>query len=170
MKNKTIKKIAKQVYLESQKINSIKESSIISDNSDWCLYDKDVSNKFKKLLFDILGYKDNINLSYSPNSINLRVENIKKIKSTQSSHLVKSNEENYLNIDIERGKGFYLNLGYRKNTRYIDEKMYDEIIDMVKKRVIEINSENFNEIWEVIVKDSGILRDNNLINLLEEKS
>ena len=46
--------------------------------------------------------------------------------------------------------------------------MYIELIDIVSKRVIEINKENFIHIWDKVMIDSGIIRDNNLEQLLDE--
>jgi predicted metalloprotease len=37
---------------------------------------------------------------------------------------------------------------------------------MVMNKVREINADNFNSIWEVISKESGILRDSNLDDIL----
>jgi hypothetical protein len=45
--------------------------------------------------------------------------------------------------------------------------MYNELIDITKDKVNEINASNFNNIWENISKESGILRDFNLDEILK---
>ena len=73
-------------------------------------------------------------------------------------------DDNYLEIFVDE-KGFYLNYGYRKRSRYSDDEIFNELLPLVKKRNKEINSENFNEIWEEVMIESGIMRDNNLNEL-----
>jgi hypothetical protein len=46
--------------------------------------------------------------------------------------------------------------------------MFNELIDITTKRVMEINRENFSDIWDRVMKDSGIIRDNNLEQLFDE--
>jgi flagellin-specific chaperone FliS len=46
-------------------------------------------------------------------------------------------------------------------------RMLTELYDCISDRLRNINADNFNNIWENIVKESGILRDNNLDELLE---
>ena len=41
---------------------------------------------------------------------------------------------------------------------------------MVSKRVMEINKENFTDIWDKVMKESGIIRDNNLDQLLDDST
>jgi len=45
--------------------------------------------------------------------------------------------------------------------------MYNDLIDIIKDKVKEINSNNFNTIWENISRESGILRDSNLDEILK---
>ncbi len=169
MKKKKIKKIIDQSLINHHK-NTSEKSMILSKGYEkmGCSYDESVSCRLKKLIQDIIKYRENINISYDDSHINIRIDDIKSLKKTNiNSPYPSKTEDNMLSIDIERNIGFCMNIGYRKNTRYIDEKIYDEIIDVVKKRIREINAENFNDMWEIIVKDSGILRDNNLENLLD---
>jgi len=46
--------------------------------------------------------------------------------------------------------------------------MFSELSPVIKQRLKEINAENFSEIWETLMKDSGIMRDNNLETLLDD--
>ena len=40
--------------------------------------------------------------------------------------------------------------------------MYSDVVDEIKDKLKQINADNFNEIWSGIMKDSGLMRDNNL--------
>ena len=45
--------------------------------------------------------------------------------------------------------------------------MYDEILPLATNKLKEINSENFNDIWNDVMKESGLMRDNNIDELLK---
>ena len=67
-----------------------------------------------------------------------------------------------------KDEGFSINLSYQKRSNYEDIDMFNELIDIVSKRVMEINKENFTDIWDKVMKESGIIRDNNLDQLLDD--
>lgn len=180
MKKKDIRKISNYLFkrIEDQKKKTLKAKSLNKaqlqpemESDPWCEHDVKVSEKLVKLVNNLLKYPDNVNISHSEYSINIRVDDIKNVKKrsyTNNGHYAKvSNEEDNLSIEIIKGKGFSVNLGYRKYTRYSDINLYTEMIDKVKERVKEINAENFNDIWETISKESGLLRDSNLEEIFD---
>jgi len=130
------------------------------------IYDEEVSNKFKKLIKNIIKYNNNININISELNINISTNDIKDIKK-YSNNLIHS-EDNYLELSINKS-GFSLNHGYRKSSRYNDDKIFDELKPIIENRLKEINSENFNSIFDEVMKVSGMLRDNNLEELLEDE-
>ena len=67
-------------------------------------------------------------------------------------------------IEISK-EGFEVYLEYRKSSRYKDENIFDELYEIIIGRLQEINKVNFDEIWQIISKESGILRDSNLEEL-----
>jgi len=69
---------------------------------------------------------------------------------------------------VVKGEGFSINLAYQKRTSYSDKKIFSELIDIISQRVMEINKENFTSIWDKVIKESGIIRDNNLEQLFDE--
>ena len=103
-------------------------------------------------------------------SRNIEIGNIKYIKKSptpSSNGTVKlSSGEEQLSIYIFKDKCFSITQGYSKQTKYTDVNMYNELIDIVKDKVKEINANNFNTIWENISRESGILRDSNLDEIL----
>jgi hypothetical protein len=44
--------------------------------------------------------------------------------------------------------------------------MYNDLIDDIKDITKKINSDNFTEIWTDVMKESGVIRDSNLDDLL----
>ena len=167
MKKKKLKKIAKYLYSEIQHTNKIseieKEPLKVSDRK-YNEYDEEVSNRMVKLVTNLLKYSDNINIEWDINHISIRVSDITSLKKIIKSNTI-SNEDNYLSIEVN-DIGFSINYGWRKHSFYQDKDMYSRLIDNVKLSVKELNSRNFIDIWEIVSKESGILRDSNLDEIL----
>ena len=49
-----------------------------------------------------------------------------------------------------------------------DESLYDDTIDQIRTTFDKLNQENFLEIYSKIMKDSGLARNSNLDELLED--
>ena len=62
--------------------------------------------------------------------------------------------------------GFSVNYGYKVRSNYKDEKLFDELQPILVQKLKEINADNFNEIWSELMKESGVLRDSNLDDIL----
>ena len=161
MKEKKLKKIAKLI---SNQLNTIE--SPIREAEYRAEYDSEVSDKLKKFILNVIQYKENLSITISEKHFTISTNDIKNIKKSNSNSINKysNSDENYLEIFVDE-KGFYLNYGYRKRSRYTDEEIFNELLPLVKQRNKEINSENFNEIWEEVMIESGIMRDNNLDEL-----
>jgi hypothetical protein len=165
MKERKLKKIAKLISYQLHAIEApIREVEYRAE------YDSEVSDKLKKFILNVIQYKENISITVSEKHFTISTNDIKNIKKSNSNNHSNSinkysgSDENYLEIFVD-DKGFYLNYGYRKRSRYTDEEIFNELLPLVKKRNKEINSENFNEIWEEVMIESGIMRDNNLDEL-----
>ena len=156
---KIVKKLVKQITSYKRDLRPIKESI------NYCDYNSDVSERFKKLVLCIIEYKDNININVSTDSFSISIPDISLIKKpAQKGRLY--NDDNYLEIVVNKSEGFSINQGYSKRSNYKDTKIFNELHSIVNKRLKEINDENFGEILENILKESGIMRDNNLEELL----
>ena len=170
MKSKKIKKMAKLIHEEFRKYESesrpMKMSEEIS-NGDWSEYDSEVSEKFKKMILNLATYKNNININVDDSRISVSVGDITKVKTPikRSSNILYS-EENYVEMSLHKGLGFSINYGYKLRTNYKDEKLFDELKPILIQKLKEINADNFNEIWTELMRESGVLRDNNLDNIL----
>lgn len=162
MKKKKIKKIAGLIakHLEDYRSRPVKESI---EEFEWSGYDEEVSKKFKIMVFNIIKYRENLNLRIHDDQISITSEDIVAIKGKKRLNAVYS-EENFLRIDICK-KGFHINKGYLKRSSFLDDKIFDEILPFVIESQKTHNSENFTSVWNDIMKDSGIARDNNLDQL-----
>jgi len=170
MKSKKIKKMAKLIHeefrnyeRESRPMKMVEEIS----GGDWSEYDSEISEKFKKMILNLATYKNNININVDDSRISVSVGDITKVKTPikRSSNVLYS-EENYVEMSLHKGLGFSINYGYKLRTNYKDEKLFDELKPILIQKLKEINADNFNEIWTELMRESGVLRDNNLDDIL----
>jgi len=170
MKSKKIKKMAKLIHEEfrnyDRESRPMKMSEEVS-GGDWSDYDSEVSEKFKKMILNLATYKNNININVDDSRISVSVGDITKVKTPikRSSNVLYS-EENYVEMSLHKGLGFSINYGYKLRTNYKDEKLFSELQPILIQRLKEINADNFNEIWTELMRESGVLRDNNLDDIL----
>lgn len=166
MKSKKMKKLAKLIHEEvrdyERNLRPTKMSEEIS-GVEWCEYDPEVSEKFKKMLLNLANYKNNIHISVDNTRVSISASDITAVKSK-----IKSNpntiysEDNYVEMSLVKGLGFTINYGYKVRSNYKDEKLFDELQPILIQKLKEINADNFNEIWTDLMRGSGILRDINL--------
>jgi hypothetical protein len=166
MKSKKIKKMAKLIHEEfrnqERELRPMKISEEIS-GGDWSEYDPEVSEKFKKMILNLATYKNNINISVDNSRISVSVGDITTVKKSikRSSNTLYS-EDNYVEMSLHKGLGFSINYGYKLRSNYKDEKLFTELQPILVQKLKEINSDNFNEIWTELMRESGVLRDSNL--------
>lgn len=170
MKSKKMKKLAKLIHEEvrsyEKKLRPMKMVEEVS-GGDWSEYDPEVSDKFKKMVLNLATYKNNININVDSSRVSISVGDITKVKipiKRNSNALY--NEENYVEMSLYKDLGFSINYGYKLRTNYKDEKLFDELQPILVQKLKEINADNFNEIWTELMRESGVLRDNNLDDIL----
>lgn len=170
MKSKKLKKLAKLFHEEvrnhERELRPLKISEEVS-GGDWSDYDPEVSEKFKKMVLNLATYKNNININVDSNRVSISVGDITSVKTPikRSSNVLYS-EENYVEMSLYKDLGFSINYGYKLRTNYKDEKLFSELQPILVQKLKEINADNFNEIWTELMRESGILRDNNLDDIL----
>ncbi len=173
MKSKNIKKIAKEFYrqIRLEKEGSPKAEGKILKNDyidgDWGEYDSEVSDKFKKMFLRIIEYKANIRINISDYNISVSIQDIKNLKSKHKSKLI--SDDDYLEISITKDIGYSVIKGYNKRSQFRDKDIFNQLEGIVKDRLSILNRENFNDIWENVMLESGLVRDNNLIDILKEE-
>jgi hypothetical protein len=163
MKKKKLKKISKFILSEIR--NSEKITTPIRESINYCDYDESVSDKMKSLIINLIQYKENVNINVYETQFNISTGDIKSVKLPKSKNTY--NEDDFLEISVNK-EGFTISKGYNSRCNYKDESIFNELHELVSKRLMEINKENFTEIWEDILKESGIMRDNNLNQLFNE--
>ena len=145
MKNKKIKKLDKQI----DKLTSLIEGKLTPvksmEEETYSEYDREVSDKIKKMVLNLIKYKDTVNINIHSDVISLSVGDLGNLKKSVSRK--NYSEDNFLELTIIKDKGFRINYGYRSMSKYNDINLYNELIDIVKNRVKEINAENFNDLW-----------------------
>lgn len=159
MKEKKLKKIIKQIVEEIRGYDTV-PASMRDEDINKCEYDSEVSDKFKKMVLNLINYKENMNINVSTERITISTHDIYSIKNKSVNKL--NREEDNLEILIKKGSGFEICRGYRTRTSYQDTTVYDELVDEVKISLKQLNSENFHGIWSEVMKESGVLRDSNL--------
>ena len=174
MKKKDLEKISDIVAIN---IKSILEKQMNYEKVDKAeeyktsAYDETVSNKFKKLVLNLLDYSETLNININDNSITISANDVKSIKNTNNNNnngpLKLQNDGNYLEISINKER-FVMAKGYYNRTCYKDTSMYDYFEPILSKKLQEINATNFNTVWDDIMIDSGMIRDNNLLELFND--
>ena len=170
MKSKKIKKMAKLIHEEFRNYEKESRPMKISEEisgGDWSEYDPEVSDKFKKMILNLATYKNNINISVDNSRISVSVGDITTVKRSikRSSNTLYS-EDNYVEMSLHKDLGFSVNYGYKLKSNYKDKKLFDELQPILTQKLKQINSDNFNEIWTELMRESGVLRDNNLDDIL----
>jgi hypothetical protein len=99
--------------------------------------------------------------------MSLTTGDIKNIKTVGKASSKITNDDVYLEIEIIKNTGFIINQGYSKRTSCKDDKIFDTLLPIIKKVMLDKNKENFNYIWNEIMIESGIIRDINLQKLIE---
>lgn len=169
MKKKEINKLAKQIFrqfrLENES-NQIKKVAV-RENYEFSEYDSEVSNRFKKMITQLIDYSDNLRINIEPEVISISVSDINQLKSKSSSKNLNSDDD-YLEVSIIKNIGFSVVRGYNKRSHYKDTNIFDDLESLIKERLKVINKENFSDIWNTIMVDSGLIRDNNLLDILKD--
>ena len=133
MKKKDLEKIGDIVAIN---IKSILEKQMNYEKVDKAeeyktsAYDETVSNKFKKLVLNLLDYSETLNININDNSITISANDVKSIKNTNNTNnntngpLKLQDDGNYLEISINKER-FVMAKGYYNRTCYKDTSMYD---------------------------------------------
>lgn len=172
MNKKKLKKLAKLFHEEIR--NYEKESRLVkmseeisNGDCDWSEYDSEVSDKFRKMVLNLANYKNNININVDSNRISISTSDITTVKKgVKRSSNALYNEDSYVEMSLIKNLGFSINYGYKLRSNYKDEKLFDELQPILIQKLKEINADNFNEIWTELMRESGVLRDNNLEDIL----
>ncbi len=135
--------------------------------------DSETFNKFEKIINNLLNYDINVNIDGG--YLGIYTDDIKSIKTqsliekpTSVGKSGKIDEEDRLEISINKNR-FTINIGYNQRSSFLYEGVYDHFYEKFVKYLDNKNNKNFSETYNVLMKESGLLRDENLENLLKEE-
>jgi hypothetical protein len=162
MKSKKLKKIIKQSLIESTQVingtSSIFNDYLFTDVTD------EIKSKTRNLIYRILKFRDNLNITINENHIYISSENGFDFVKANSTSNILNNTSDYLSIDIIKDIG-YLFHWQDKRFAFKDSNLYKDVLSKVEITFKELNEENFSEIYALALKKSGLSRDSNLDEL-----
>jgi hypothetical protein len=171
MKRKKIEKLADII---SEKVKDelylIKKEQAVEDYTTKA--DSETFNKFEKIINNLLNYDINVNIDGG--YLGIYTDDIKSIKNiknktTQNTKSGKVNDDDRLEISINKNR-FSINIGYNQRSSFLYDGVYEHFYEKFVKYLDNKNNENFSETYNVLMKESGLLRDENLENLLKEEA
>jgi hypothetical protein len=167
MKRKKLKKLVNLIVHEMEHMRH--EPIKMSEPIDWSPYDEEVSEKFNKIYRNLLSWGQNLRIEISNDHkrIALSTDDITSIKRNRKSNQP-SKEDDYLRVEIMKDEGFAINKGWRGNFYYTDTKIFDELYQLTIDTKKKINREEFDNVFEQVMLESGMARDNNLQELFSK--
>lgn len=164
MKKKSLKKMIKKSIRDSMfyrnepiplsEKNSYNEFIFTNSGSE-------EKKRSRNLIYRILSLRDRLNFHINDNIININSE-LSRLKNTNPTSKY---ADDYFSLEIIKNTGYLLTFNDKK-LGFKDESLYDETIEHVRTTFDQLNKDNFIEIYSKIMKDSGLVRDSNLDDLL----
>jgi hypothetical protein len=170
MKKKTLKKIIENSISNSLNYRNDKYDPIAEKNSynDFIFTNSndETKKRSRNLIYRIISLRDKLNFHISDNSININSE-LSRLKNTNhKSSPTSIYSDEYFSLEIIKNVGYLLSFNEQR-LGFKDESLYDDTIDQIRTTFDQLNQENFLEIYSKIMKDSGLARNSNLDELLE---
>lgn len=126
-------------------------------------YNEETSSKFKKLFPGILN-DSNTRIDLDSNTIDIRIDNSNPTNKG-GNYPTPCND---IEIRITKDIGFKLRMQNYLSC-YTDTNIYIELLPIIKENAKLTNSNNFLKIWNECVKNTKIMRNINLNNLLGDE-
>ena len=160
MKKKELKKIAGYITDNIMKATTPKkgyEEELVLDCSE------ETFMKFEKLVNHLLNY--DVRIEVSKEYLSLFSSSYKEVKKSKSQRPHSEDE----NIEISISKDYLsMNIGYQKRSKFKKEGVYNHFYEKFIKTLETKNNNNFIDAYNLVMKESGLLRDENLENLFKE--
>lgn len=165
MKEKKLKKIADYVADKIMKATTPKmayEEELVLDCSE------ETFIKFEKLVNHLLNYDVRIEVSKEYLSLfSNSYKEVKKSKPVNGASQKLHSEDEVIEISISKDY-FSMNVGYQKRSKFKKEGVYEHFYEKFIKTLETKNNNNFIDAYHLVMKESGLLRDENLENLFNE--
>jgi len=158
MKKKNLYKLIKKAISEANN-ESFKPTPERMNDSLFSELTEESKVKIRNLITRISHYRDELEYTIDQSSISISTSYEKKIISSNNG------STNYFNIQIMKGVGFILSFN-DKRIMMRDITLYDEMKEEIKKISDGINQDNFIQLYNAVMKESGLNRESNLDELL----
>lgn len=123
-------------------------------------------NKNRNLIFRLLTLRDKIKIDINTSSISIFLDiNSKNSSSKNSLSKSISSYNECINIEILKNIGCIIALDDKK-VFFKDKSLYKDVIIKIKETSKVINKENFNFLYDYIMKNTGLARESNLDDIL----
>jgi hypothetical protein len=162
MKKKNLYKLIKKAISEANNERYPKDITVTSERMNDSLFSElteESKVKIRNLITRISHYRDELEYTIDQSSISISTSYEKKIISSNNG------STNYFNIQIMKGVGFILSFN-DKRIMMRDITLYDEMKEEIKKISDGINQDNFIQLYNAVMKESGLNRESNLDELL----
>lgn len=137
--------------------NEKKSSSISTSDKVGIKYCKESSEKIKKLIIDLVINKPNeVSINIDSNYINIY------------STFINKSSSRYLEIRIDKFS-WTINTdcgGNSSRSEFLDKNLYNELVLELDDKILKYEKTRFNDSYDSIIKDAGLLRFNNLDSLV----
>ena len=117
------------------------------------------------MIFRLLKLRDNLQINIHEKTINISSDYGLK-KSNVVNYNQSYNSVDYFSLEIIKETGYILT--YKdKRVAFKDETLYDDTVSKVTEIFKELNTDNFAELYNEVMVESGLARESNLDDLLE---
>jgi hypothetical protein len=166
MNKKKLYKVFKKVILDVKKQEESKYTAIPMNEKNsyndllFTESDDNIKKRGRNLIFRLLTLRDQLHININDRTISISSE-LSKLKG-KSNH---NTYDEYFTLEIIDKVGYILSYS-EKRFAFKDEFLYEETIDQINIIFKKVNHQNFEEIYQTIMKESGLARESNLDDLL----
>jgi hypothetical protein len=164
----TLKAISEFNEYGSVKPMKVKESLMSFNDYMFTECDSEVKEKSRNMIFRLLNLRDQLTISINDHSVSISSEfGLKKSNLVVMNNYMVSND--YFSIEIIKDTGYIMS--YKdKRLAYRDSEIYKDLISQIEIVFKSLNNENFKELYNEVMVDSGLARSSNLDDLLDKSS
>jgi len=166
--SKLIEKSALKAISEFNSYGSVRPMKVKESRKSFNDYmftecDNEIKEKSRNMIFRLLNLRDQLAITITDESVSISSE----------YGLKKSNHNNYMSeyfsIEIIKDTGYIMNYK-EKRLAYRDSEIYKDLIGQIEIVFKSLNHENFKELYNEVMVDSGLARSSNLDDLLNKSS
>jgi hypothetical protein len=151
---------------KSEKVKYSIEPAAHNQFNDYMFSESDDNTKEKtrNMIFRLLKLRDNLSINIHEKSINISSDY--GLKKSNLNYNQSYNSSEYFSLEIIKETGYILT--YKdKRVAFKDTTLYDDTVSKVTEIFKELNTDNFTDLYNDIMVESGLARESNLDDLLK---